>query len=496
MISDEPAKAHAAETPSPSRRDLMKLAGAGALVANSVAPAAAAEQRALCDSRSFPHDFLWGTATSAYQIEGAWNEDGKGESIWDRFAHTRGKIRNGDTGDVALDHYHRYKDDVRHMKALGARAYRFSISWPRIFPLGTGPANPKGLAFYDRLIDELLANDIQPYATLYHWDLPQALQDSVGGWQSAETSKAFADYAGYVSAKLSDRVRNFFTINEFSAFVELGYRTGVFAPGLTLPAAQLNQVRHHAVLGHGLAVQAIRASAKPATKVGLADNVTAVAPVIETPETITAAEHAMRELNAGYLTVVLEGRYTEAYLASAKADAPKFTTEELRAISSPLDFVGINVYTPVYVRAVSAAPGYEVVPFSKSHPRMASSWQIFGPEALYWAPRHLQKLWNVKEIYITENGCGTADVPAANGIVYDTDRVMFLRSYLAMLQRAVADNVPVRGYFLWSLFDNFEWADGFDTRFGLISVDYATQKRTSKLSAAYYTEVVRRNALV
>jgi beta-glucosidase len=502
MISDEPAGANAPETPSPSRRDLMKLAGAGALAANSAAPAAAmaagvpAEQTALCDSRSFPHDFLWGTATSAYQIEGAWNEDGKGESIWDRFVHTRGKIRNGDTGDVALDHYHRYKDDIHHMKALGARAYRFSISWPRIFPQGTGPANAKGLAFYDRLTDELLANGIQPYATLYHWDLPQALQDSVGGWQSAETAKAFADYAGYVSAKLSDRVRHFLTINEFSAFVELGYRTGVFAPGLTLPAAQLNQVRHHAVLGHGLAVQAIRASAKPATKVGLADNITAVVPVIETLETIAAAERATRELNAGYLTVVMEGRYTEAYLASAKADAPKFTAEDLRTISSPLDFVGINVYTPVYVRAVGAPPGYEVVPFSKSHPRMASSWQVFGPEALYWAPRHLQKIWNVKEIYITENGCGTDDAAAADGVVYDTDRVMFLRSYLSMLQRAIADNVPVRGYFLWSLFDNFEWADGFETRFGLIHVDFATQKRTPKLSATYYAELIRRNALV
>jgi beta-glucosidase len=323
MNSDKPTDPNVSEPPIPSRRDLMKLAGAGALAANSPAPAAAmaagvpAEQTKLCASRSFPRDFLWGTATSAYQIEGAWNEDGKGESIWDRFVHTRGKIRNGDTGDVALDHYHRYKDDIRQIKALGGRIYRFSISWPRIFPQGTGPANAKGLAFYDRLTDELLANGLQPFATLYHWDLPQALQDNLGGWQSAETSRAFADYAGYVSAKLSDRIRHFFTINELSAFVELGYRGGIFAPGLTLPAAQLNQVRHNAVLGHGLAVQAIRANAKPETKVGLADNTLAVTPLIETPEAIAAAEHAMRELNAGYLTVILEGRYTEAYLASA-----------------------------------------------------------------------------------------------------------------------------------------------------------------------------------
>jgi beta-glucosidase len=494
MISDEQAKPTAPETPSPSRRDLMKLAGAGAVVANSVAPAAA-QQANLCAPRSFPHDFLWGTATSSYQVEGAWNDDGKGESIWDRFVHTRGKIRNGDTGDIALDHYHRYKDDVQFMKALGTRAYRFSISWPRIFPQGTGPANAKGLAFYDRLTDDLLANGIQPFATLYHWDLPQALQDNFGGWQSVDTAKAFADYAGYVSAKLSDRVRYFFTVNELSAFVELGYGTGVFAPGLTLPAARLNQVRHNAVLGHGLAVRAIRANAKPSTKVGIADNLIAVVPLIETPEGITAAEHATRELNAGYLTVIMEGRYTEAYLASAGEDAPKFTAEDLGAISSPLDFVGINVYTPVYVLPISAAPGVEVVPLAKSHPRMASSWQAFGPEALYWAPRHVQKIWNVKEIHITENGCGTTDTVAADGVVYDTDRIMFLRSYLSMLQRAIADGAPVHGYFLWSLFDNFEWADGFETRFGLIHVDFATQKRTPKQSAAYYTEVIKRNAV-
>jgi beta-glucosidase len=381
------------------------------------------------------------------------------------------------------------------MKALGARAYRFSISWPRVFPQGTGQPNFRGLDFYDRLTDELLDNDIEPFATLYHWDLPQALQDSVGGWESRDTAKAFADYAGYVSEKLSDRVRHFFTINEFASFVELGYGTGRFAPGLTLPPARLNQVRHHAVLAHGLAVRAIRANAKPSTKVGLAENIAAAVPVIETADNIAAAERATRELNAGYLTAILEGRYTDAFLQSAGADAPKFTEEDLQAIASPLDFVGINIYMSRYVRATAAAPGYEVIPFAKSHPRMASSWQFFGPEALYWAPRHLQKIWKVKEIYISENGCGASDTPAADGVVYDTDRIMFLRSYLAMLQRATAEGVPVRGYFLWSLLDNFEWADGYGTRFGLVHVDFATQKRTPKLSATYYADVIRRNVL-
>ncbi|MGA7957565.1 MAG: GH1 family beta-glucosidase [Xanthobacteraceae bacterium] len=478
---------------------MIKWAGAGALAASPAVPAsakpipqAAGEQPSSRLSK-LPPDFLWGAATSAYQIEGAWNEDGKGESIWDRFAHTDGKIRNGDTGDIALDHYHRFKDDVQQIKALGARTYRFSISWPRIFPHGTGEANSKGLDFYDRLVDELLDNHIEPFATLYHWDLPQALQDS-GGWESRDTAVAFADYAGLVGAKLSDRVGHFFTVNELRTFVELGYGRGDFAPGLKLPPARLNQVRHHAVLGHGLAVQALRAAAKPTTKIGLADNILAVVPVIETPPHIAAAERAARELNAGYLTVILEGRYTDAFLAATGADAPQFTDADLRAIASPLDFVGINVYTPTYVRAAGSSSGYEVLPFSPSHPRMASSWQFFGPEALYWAPRHLQKIWNVKEIYISENGCGTADAPAADGAVYDSDRIMFLRNYLAMLERAIADGAPVRGYFHWSAFDNFEWSSGYATRFGLIHVDYTTQKRTPKLSAAYFAEVVRRNA--
>jgi beta-glucosidase len=444
-------------------------------------------------ARRFPDGFLWGVATASYQIEGAWNEDGKGESIWDRFAHTPGKIENGDTGDVALDHYHRYPEDVRLIKGLGAKAYRFSISWPRIFPDGTGEPNPKGLDFYSRLVDELLANGIEPFATLYHWDLPQALQDRWGGWESRDTAQAFADYAGYLAGKLGDRIRHFFTINEFTTFVEWGHGTGRLAPGLKLPPARLNQVRHHAVLAHGLAVRAIRVSAPPGTRLGPAENIVSGVPVIESPEHIAAAEAFTRETNAGYLTVMLEGRYTDAFLASAGADAPKFTPEDLEIISSPLDFVGINVYIPQYVRAIDDAPGYELLAFSKSHPRMASFWHAIGPEALYWAPRHLVKLWNVGEIYITENGCGAADDPAADGIVHDTDRIMFLRNYLTQLQRATADGIPVRGYFQWSSMDNFEWSGGFGTRFGLIYVDYATLKRTPKLSGSFYREVATRN---
>src|SRR3954468_16518876 len=401
-----------------SRRQLGRIAGWSAL---GVSMLSAESGRAQSDADSgarnrtassgFPNGFLWGTATSAYQIEGAVSEDGRGPSIWDRFSHTPGTISDNSNGDTATDHYRLYKEDIQLMKALGVKAYRFSIAWPRVFPQGSGSPNPKGLDFYNRLVDELLANGIKPFATLYHWDLPQALQDKGGGWESRETSEAFGNYAGYVAERLSDRVKHFFTINEFGAFVELGYRLGVHAPGLKLPPGRFNQTRHHAVLGHGLAVQAIRAHAKPGTRVGLAENMTICAPVIEAPEHIEAAERATRELNAQYMTVIQEGKYTDAYLASAKADAPRFTPADLKIISSPLDFVGINIYTPVYVRADASPLGFAVVPHPQTFPHMSSSWLYVGPEALYWGPRHVAKIWNAKEIYITENGCSSADIP-------------------------------------------------------------------------------------
>jgi beta-glucosidase len=489
-----------------TRRDFARLAGTAALGASAASAgcgqpparetAPAPAPPAKTPERTFPNGFLWGTATASYQVEGAAKEDGRGPSVWDTFSHTPGKVANNATGDEADDHYHRFKDDVRLMKALGVKSYRFSIAWPRVYPQGNGQPNPLGLDFYNKLVDELLANGIEPFATLYHWDLPQALQSRVGGWESRETSEAFATYAGYVAEHLTDRVKHIFTINEFGAFVELGYNTGAHAPGLKLPPGRFNQTRHHAVLGHGLAVQAIRAKARPGTKVGLAENLTVCAPVIETPEHIAAAAKATRELNAQYLTVIQEGQYTDAYLARTGADAPKFTPADLTAISSPLDFVGINIYTPVFVRADGSPLGFAVVPHPASFPHMASPWLFVGPEALYWGPRHVSDLWKVKEIYITENGCSSSDIPAADGRVYDTDRVMFLRSYLTQLQRATSDGVPVKGYFLWSLMDNFEWADGYTNRFGLHYVDYKTQTRTPKLSASYYGEVIRRNAVV
>jgi beta-glucosidase len=459
--------------------------------------------------RSFPEGFRWGVATSAYQIEGAWDEDGKGVSIWDTFAHTPGNIKNDDNGDVANDHYHRYEDDVALMKDIGATAYRFSIAWPRIFPEGTGEPNPKGIDFYNRLVDSLLEAGIEPFATLYHWDLPQKLQDDHGGWQSAETSKAFAEYAGYVAENLGDRVKHYFTINEFASFVETGYQ-GVEAqvgggktvhlgmpPGLSLSDAELKQVRHHAVLGHGLAVQAIRANAPADAKVGFAENIRVAVPVLDTPEHVEAAEMATRQRNAGFMTVMLEGEYTDEYLASAGGGTPKFTDEELKTIASPLDFVGVNIYRPnIYVEPSDDPAGYREVPINASHPKMQSAWHIVDPEVMYWGTRQVQSLWGAQSIYITENGCAALDVVADDGRIYDSDRVMFMRAFLTQLQRATSEGVPVDGYFYWSSQDNFEWIYGYGDRFGLIYVDFDTLERIPKLSAEWFREASRRNAVV
>lgn len=444
--------------------------------------------------KSFPPNFLWGSATASYQVEGAVHEGGRGPSIWDTFSHTPGKTHNGDTGDVADDFYHRYPQDIELMKQLGLKTFRFSVAWPRIFPNGTGQPNQQGIDFYRRLCEALLAAGIQPYCTLYHWDLPQALQDK-GGWENRDTAKAFADYAGYAAGKLSDLVSHFMTMNEMRTFTELGYGSGTHAPGLQVGPKRLAQLTHYVVLAHGMGVQAIRASAPPGTKIGIADNADACVPILETPEHIAAAHKAMREQNAKYLTVIEEGRYTDLYLQRLGADAPHFTAEELKTISSPLDFVGLNVYTPTYVRADDSPAGYAVVPFPQSYPHMYSDWLHIGPASLYWSPRLVHDLWNVKEIYITENGASSSDTISSDGHVYDTDRVMYLRNYLLQLQRAVHDGVPVKGYFLWSLLDNYEWADGYSKRFGITYVDFTTQKRTPKLSAEFYRDVIRRNAI-
>lgn len=451
----------------------------------------------ILDNNSFPPDFLWGTATAAYQVEGAFKEDGRGLSIWDTFSHIKGNIKDDDTGDVANDFYHRYKSDIQLMKDLNSKIFRFSISWSRIFPDANGKPNQKGIDFYNKLVDELVANGIQPFATLYHWDLPQYLQDKYKGWESKETSKAFGEYAACVAKNLGDRVKDFFTINEFRTFIEMGYGSGVFAPGTKLPEEKLGQVRHNAVFAHGLAVQAIRANSQSDVKVGLADNLSIAVPVIETEKNIKASKIAMRELNASYLTVILEGKYTEIYLKSFGKNPPKFTDEELKIISSPLDFVGLNVYNPTHlIEAADNEFGYKVIPFAKSFPTTTSKWELIAPEALYWASKHVKDIWNVKEMYITENGSSSTDERTADNKIYDTDRISFLRNYLTQLQRAISEDVPVKGYFYWSLMDNFEWTSGYSVTFGLYSVDFKTQKRYPKMSAEYYKEVATHNKVM
>jgi beta-glucosidase len=478
-----------------TRRRFAQTAAATAATALASAslPRMALAHMANAEVMKFPSNFLWGCATASYQIEGGVSEDGRKPSVWDTFSHTPGKTHQGDTGDVADDSYHRYKEDVQLLKNLGVKVYRFSISWSRIFPDGTGQPNEKGLAYYQRVVDELLANGIQPYVTLFHWDLPQALPN---GWQSRDTSKAFADYAAYVSKHLSDRVSRFFTTNEFVCFTDLGYKIGQFAPGLKLPPAEVNQVRHHGILAHGLGVQAIRANAKPGTKVGLAENSNVYVPVIENKEHIEATRKATREGNAPFLTALMEGKYTDAYLAREGANAPKVEPGDMKAIGSPLDFVGLNVYTADYVRPDDSPAGFAVEPRPASYPHMTSPWINIIPEGLYWAIRNSSDLWKPKELYITENGCSSDDVINAAGHIEDTDRVMYLRNHIAQMHRAASEGYPIKGYFLWSLMDNFEWADGYSKRFGIHYVDFKTQKRTPKQSAEWYREVIKQNAVL
>ncbi|HTW80404.1 MAG TPA: family 1 glycosylhydrolase, partial [Terracidiphilus sp.] len=413
--------------------------------------------------------------------------------VWDVFSHTPGKTHNGDTGDVADDSYHLYKTDAQLLKNLGVQAYRLSISWPRIFPEGKGQPNAAGLDYYNRVIDELLANNITPYVTLFHWDLPAALE---GGWQRRSTSLAYADYAAYMTRQLSDRVKHFMTTNEFTCFTDLGYREGRFAPGLKLADGPANQVRHHGILAHGLGVQAVRANAKGPMQVGLAENATVLVPVMETEEHIRAAQRATRLMNAPFLTALMEGKYIDEYLAQAGPNAPKVEPGDFAAIGSPLDFVGVNIYTSEYARASDSRLGFAIEPRPASYPHMASSWINIAPECLYWGIRNVCDLWHPKAMFITENGCSSDDVLTPDGHVADIDRVMYLRNHITNLHRAAAEGYPIKGYFLWSLMDNFEWVDGYSKRFGIHYVDYKTLKRYPKLSADWYREVIRRNEVV
>jgi beta-glucosidase len=445
----------------------------------------------------FPKDFTWGVATAAYQVEGATREGGRTPSVWDTFCRQPGAIAMDHSGDRGVDHYHLYKKDVAMMKDLGVKAYRFSVSWPRIFPQANGPINTQGLDFYNRLIDELLGAGIQPWMTLFHWDLPQWAEDRFGGWESIDCAKMFADYSAQTVQRFADRLSGIFTINEFMCFLDKGYTAGneIFAPGKVVSRKIFNQARHHAVYGHGLAVQAIRASCKKCPPIGLAENIPNVAPILETPEHINAAGEALRELSGMYLTPILEGKYHPAYLKSEGANAPEFTDEQMKVIHSPLDFVGINLYAPTYIRAdADTERGWSAVLLDADYPRMHMPWLQIGPSIMYWGPRLVSEVWNVSTVYVTENGCAYPDRPSAKNEILDLARVMYLQEHLIHAHRA-ADEGYLKGYFLWSLMDNFEWAYGYTRRFGIYYVNLETLERTPKLSAKFYSEVIRRNAV-
>jgi beta-glucosidase len=441
-------------------------------------------------SFTFPRDFLWGAATAAYQIEGAYNEDGRGLSVWDTFSRRPGKILNNDTGDRACDHYHLYRQDVALMKDLGLNSYRFSISWPRIFPEGEGRINLKGIDFYSRLTDELLKAGIEPLATLYHWDMPQALEDKYGGWRSKDVSKIFADYSAFITEKLSDRIKLWSTMNEIPCFTFMAHALDRHAPGGIEPRKITNQTVHNALLGHGMAVSAIRASVKNKISIGLVDVPSHTWPVYETKENIEAASKAFRDRNQQILFPLMTGKYGRGFIDLEGNDMAGYTDEEMKLIGQKIDFIGYNVYYGDPVRASGNEAGYEIVPLPESYPKSDMNWGV-SPRALYYILKHSQEYFPGVPMYISENGMACKDTETDNGEILDIDRVEYLRTHLEMCSKAIQDGIDLKGYFLWSLMDNFEWAWGFTKRFGIIRVNYSSLKRTVKLSGKYYSEVIR-----
>lgn len=443
----------------------------------------------------FPKNFTWGVAAAAPQIEGAAFEDGKGESVWDRFARIPGKVANGDTLDVACDHYHRFKSDFALMRKLGVKHYRLSLAWPRIFPNGDGAVNPKGLAFYDRLLDALLAEGITPWVTMFHWDLPQALEDR-GGWRVRATAEAFGRYADTIVRAYRDRVKNWITLNEMRCFTVLAYGDTIRPPGVVESAQVVNQTYHHALLAHGHGVRAVREHGGRDARVGLSDDSTITVSSTETAADIAAARTAFRELNIRSIDPIFRGRYSSIYHRITGRNRARVGRGDFGLIAQPMDFFGFNIYTGVIVRAGRRGRP-EVLPFPPNYPAPENSWWLkLLPRAMYWGPRHVTELYAPKEIVITENGAGYDDTPPQNGDVLDLHRREYVRQCLVELHRAIADGAPVRGYFLWSFMDNFEWLDGYARRFGICYTDYATQKRTPKLSARWYSEVMRLNRLI
>ncbi|AUA09394.1 beta-glucosidase [Streptomyces sp. SID8382] len=441
----------------------------------------------LLDLTALPHDFLWGTATSAYQVEGAVAEDGRSPSIWDTFSHTPGKIAGDDHGDVACDHYHRWREDIGLMKRLGTNAYRLSIAWPRVVPGGDGPVNAKGLAFYDQLIDGLLEADITPSVTLYHWDLPQVLQDR-GGWPERDTAEHFAAYASVVAERLGDRVHHWTTLNEPLCSAWIGHLQGVMAPGFTDLTAAV-RASYHLLLGHGLAAQAIRAAA-PRAEVGIVNNLNTVEAASDRPEDQAAARREDGHTNRWWLDPV-HGRGFPADMREVYGVELPERPGDLETIAAPLDWLGLNYYFPATVTDDPTGPAPHARAIRRPDvPRTGMDWEIdaTGIETLLL---RLTDEYGARKLYVTENGSAYPDVVRPDGTVDDPERQDYLVQHLAACASAAAKGAPLAGYFAWSLLDNFEWAYGYDKRFGLVHVDYDTQVRTIKGTGHRYAEIIR-----
>ncbi|MEU9004067.1 GH1 family beta-glucosidase [Streptomyces sp. NPDC048551] len=446
----------------------------------------------------FPDGFRWGTATAAYQIEGAAAEDGRTPSIWDTFSHTPGRVRNGDTGDVAADHYHRMRADVALMKRLGVSDYRFSVAWPRVQPTGRGPAHQKGLDFYRRLTDELLGAGIRPVATLYHWDLPQELEDA-GGWPQRESADRFARYAQLTAEALGDRVATWTTLNEPWCAAFLGYASGEHAPGRTEPAAAL-RAAHHLNLAHGRAVQALRAALPPSAEISLTLNLHAVRPLTRSDADRDAARRIDALGNRIFLDPVFHGRLPQDLVRDTEAltDWSFVRDGDLRTAREPIDSLGVNYYAPTVV-AAGTCPAPSPWPGAEAHvrfprlpgPRTAMDWPV-DAEGLYELLTGLRDRLPDVPLLVTENGAAYEDHVDPAGRVRDPERIAYLRAHLTAVHRAMARGADVRGYFLWSLLDNFEWAYGYGKRFGIVHVDFGTQRRTPKDSARWYADVIAR----
>lgn len=438
----------------------------------------------------FPDDFLWGAATAAYQIEGAHDEDGRGESIWDRFSHTPGKVFDNHTGDRACDHYHRWREDIKLMQQLGLQAYRFSIAWTRILPQGYGKVNQKGLDFYSRLVDGLLDAGIVPYATLYHWDLPQALQDR-GGWPARSTAEAFAEYAEIASQHLGDRIASWATLNEPQVSADAGYLQGRHAPGHTSVAEQV-ATTHHLLLAHGLAVPVLRRNA-PQAQVGIVLNLQPHTAASELPEDVKAAQIGDAMQNRRFLDPLAGRGYPQEFMGLDEAGLRNLVQAgDLEVIAAPLDYLGVNHYFRSVHRSEST-PDKAITVQVDTH-KTAMGWEVYPPGIKEILLR-LHSEYSFPAYYITENGAAFADEVSEDGRVHDTHRVNYLQDYLHNVYQAIAAGVPLKGYFAWSLLDNFEWAWGYSRRFGIVYVDYETQTRIIKDSGRLYTKIIKENRL-